>query len=103
MAALSRLLWAAPSLSLYLQQRLAQWQQPWIPNYAWKAAPPGEGGGVLQGDRCLFTQSAAPCACCTQVSGDASIFAIPAVEAIITFKWNAFARRCAPTGVASEP
>jgi hypothetical protein len=28
-----------------------------------------------------------------QVSGDSSIFTIPAVEAVITYKWNAFARR----------
>lgn len=28
-----------------------------------------------------------------QVSGDSSIFTIPAVEAIITYKWNAFARK----------
>ena len=29
----------------------------------------------------------------TQVNGDATIFTIPAVEGIITFKWNAFARQ----------
>lgn len=36
-----------------------------------------------------------PGGCCAQVSGDASIFTIPAVEAVITYKWNAFARRWA--------
>jgi hypothetical protein len=36
---------------------------------------------------------AAPARPPAQVSGDASIFTIPAVEAVITYKWNAFARQ----------
>ncbi|KAI8468859.1 MAG: hypothetical protein J3K34DRAFT_425772 [Monoraphidium minutum] len=45
------------------------------------AAAPGE-GGLVHLVNARF-----------QVTGDPSIFTIPAVEAVITYKWNAFARR----------